>query len=539
MKGGGLRANSMLIIGIHQVNKKNQCRVHCMNHINRLNLASLLVFLSACTIPIYHIPKAPLEGEFSNNPPFDMKVAVYLSNELMQKKSYISGGISTYDKIGSNVVDMAKKIFTDVVVVYNDEAMMASEVDAVLEPEKVDITQHVQRSSFGMNFTIRVHWKMLANDKKTIIYSSAIEGKARNYAGSMFNIESQLIKRVHIGFNDLLIKTYTDLVRSYSLHQYATIPSIVLADPAERTRTASELINRQKNLAQKNAIKLASLYYGIDTDDKTLVKTILDSDTDPNQYDSYHIGYPLHASAYNGNNELVLYLLQRNADINAQDKEGKTLLYYYVATNNQPMIQEVLIQGAVIIPLGKITSESYVTALSYHAAAKFNQKKSLYIKSKENYILAKKYYDQSVAKFEVLSSSLTKKKRRKELMKTLLLGLANATVSYGNQKQVSMRQKQNAQIQGLQHANKTGAGYQGYINYMNDRKETQQATGYQYFDNPQNQSSQFKHLSGGTLIDLFDQSAKKNRVASLVCQKMITCYNNASTKDGMALCARN
>ncbi len=97
--------------------------------------------------------------------------------------------------------------------------------------------------------------------------------------------------------------------------------------------------------------------------DLAKVKQYLDAGADPNRMDKKQ-RYPLR-SAINGNHpEIVYLLLEKGADIHAQDSNGATLLYWVAGSGNRPLLDELLKRGA------KITKEGWHPLLGATAGGK-------------------------------------------------------------------------------------------------------------------------------------------------------------------------
>lgn len=53
---------------------------------------------------------------------------------------------------------------------------------------------------------------------------------------------------------------------------------------------------------------------------------------------------PLHIATLNGNHEIAEYLIEKGANVNSKDNEGKTAMHYAALSNNVDLIKAMIEQ---------------------------------------------------------------------------------------------------------------------------------------------------------------------------------------------------
>jgi uncharacterized protein len=78
-----------------------------------------------------------------------------------------------------------------------------------------------------------------------------------------------------------------------------------------------------------------------------LVQTLLENSADPNYRDEHDLATPVISIAVVENrSEIVHLLIEAGADVNAQDKLGRTALTYACALNRRKLVSFLLASGA-------------------------------------------------------------------------------------------------------------------------------------------------------------------------------------------------
>lgn len=92
--------------------------------------------------------------------------------------------------------------------------------------------------------------------------------------------------------------------------------------------------------------KYGSIFQAIKSNDLQAVKDYVRKNTDIINAEDSENGSPLHLAAYRGHLDIVIFLIEKNADINKKDKEGCTSLHHAVRNNQIEIIKFLISKGA-------------------------------------------------------------------------------------------------------------------------------------------------------------------------------------------------
>ena len=113
-----------------------------------------------------------------------------------------------------------------------------------------------------------------------------------------------------------------------------------------RIATVKALIKAKAAISMADNKGFTPLHYATRRSDAATAQLLLDNNAAVNAKTKYWQQTPLHIAAEKGNNSIILALLAKEADIDAQDKEGHTPLYAAADAGHKDAVHALLNAGA-------------------------------------------------------------------------------------------------------------------------------------------------------------------------------------------------
>ena len=422
--------------------------------------------------PIFTIDSKPFTSDGNSE-----KVKVAATVVTTPKfSSYVfsgNGWAYAYTGLGQDSVQMSRLLFDEVNIRETMPEPGEEETQLILVPRVIEIKEWGKGGlSLALVQEITLGWKAYAYPSLKLIYQTEEAAQEQSYAGSMFNVESQAIKRAQSTVQSVFRQSLKNLSASYQLHQYASIPTLVNVPESERISTALSILNR----APSAEVRSTMLYYAIDEDDYNLATDLLKAGVDANTLDRRRGGLAQHVAVKKHNSRMLGLLLDHGAEVNALDVAGKNILYYAVQADDQKLIDELFQRKAKVVALGNSSNESYISGKSYLALARFQEIKQPDAKALQNYSKARTHFEKATTQYQQLADDMNGALRSSKLKGFFLNILGSAVIQYGTAKQAQLQDHQWQEITALQEASNSNTGLNGYYRNLNQLDSQIQVT---------------------------------------------------------------